>query len=251
MTESLEITISAFSIFLRSWSSTSCNTEIKYRYNPTLKRGEVLISREFSQDCQRCNTSIKPKFDDEACEKAVEKILTRIKRVFYNQAPTSNEFSERHSGAQMRENPHDSSRCEACKEGKCPDADFSSSRPRRSFENRIYSGAQTGITWMLISSENQSNPRIQAQNEGIPRIRNQNSPVSTSSRLVSNGLSYRNVAAQKAEFSDGHSRAQRRENPYDSSRCEACNHKEERKEDFTTGRFIQPEGWPGYTVLTL
>ena len=110
LTESLEITISAFSIFLRSWSSTSCNTEIKYRYNPTLKRGEVLISREFSQDCQRCNTSIKPKFDDEACEKAVEKILTRIKRVFYNQAPTSNEFSERHSGAQMRENPHDSSR---------------------------------------------------------------------------------------------------------------------------------------------
>ena len=103
----------------RSWTSTKCSTSISYRYDSRKKRGEIEIVKEFQQACQNCNTDAKPEFDQEATDKAMEKIIKRIKMVFYNEGPPANEVSERHSQARERTNPHDSARCEACREGIC------------------------------------------------------------------------------------------------------------------------------------
>ena len=103
----------------RSWTSTQCSTLISYRYNSRMRRGEIDIVREYEQGCQNCNTNAKPEFDQEATDKAMEKIIKRMKKVFYNEGPPANEVSERHSQARERKNPHDSARCEACREGIC------------------------------------------------------------------------------------------------------------------------------------
>ena len=57
---------------------------------------------------------VKPKFDIEATEKAISKLIERIKKAFYNHQPTFSDDSLRHSKATERKKPHDSSRCEAC-----------------------------------------------------------------------------------------------------------------------------------------
>ena len=62
---------------------------------------------------------VKPKFDIEATEKAMDKLIERIKKAFYKYQPTFNDDSTRHSKAADRKKPHDSSRCEACHMGKC------------------------------------------------------------------------------------------------------------------------------------
>ena len=103
----------------RSWTDTKCSTSISYRYDSRKKRGEIEIVKEFQQACQNCDTDAKPKFDQEATDKAMEKIIKRMKKVFYNEGPPANEVSERHSQARERKNPHDSARCEACREGIC------------------------------------------------------------------------------------------------------------------------------------
>ena len=105
----------------RPWTSNQCSTLILYRYNSRMKRGEIEIDQEYKQACQYCNTYAKPEFDQEATDKAMEKIIKRMKKVFYNEGPPANEVSERHSQARERKNPHDSVRCEACREGKCPE----------------------------------------------------------------------------------------------------------------------------------
>ena len=107
----------------RSWTSTQCSTLISYRYNSRMRRGEIDIVKEYGQASQNCNcnTYAKPEFDQEATDKAMEKIIKRMKKVFYNEGPPANEVSERHSQARERKNPHDSARCEACREGKCPE----------------------------------------------------------------------------------------------------------------------------------
>ena len=64
----------------KSWSSTSCNTAIKYRYDESEQRGEIVIIEEFGQQCKRCNRMVKPKFDLEATERAMSKIIERIKK---------------------------------------------------------------------------------------------------------------------------------------------------------------------------
>ena len=137
----------------KSWTSTTCNTEIKYRYNPNTEQGEIEIVKEFGQACNRCNRRYQPKFDHEAVEMAMSKISERIKKVFYNQGPPSNEHSSRHSHAKDRKVPHDSSRCQACQEGKCSfseDYDFDSSRRRHVSQTyQQYHGPQKRIPWAL------------------------------------------------------------------------------------------------------
>lgn len=104
----------------RTWSSTSCNTDIKYRYNKKSKNGEIQIFKEYGQNCQNCSRLCKPIFDTESCDIAMEKIIERVKKVFYGIEPPSDEFAGRHSKAQKRQISHDSERCEACQQGKCP-----------------------------------------------------------------------------------------------------------------------------------
>ena len=83
---------------------------------------------------------VKPKFDIEATEKAISKLIERIKKAFYKHQPTFSDDSLRHSKATERKKPHDSSRCEACHKGKChlgrlgPEFD---PRPRSDFSMKL------------------------------------------------------------------------------------------------------------------
>ena len=79
----------------RNWDSTNCNTTTEYRYNASKARGEIIIVKEFGQQCKKCNRMIKPEFDIEATEKALSKIIERIKKSFYNQQPPTNDKSAR------------------------------------------------------------------------------------------------------------------------------------------------------------
>ena len=36
----------------KRWSSTSCNTDIKYRFDESEQRGEIVIVEEFGQQCK-------------------------------------------------------------------------------------------------------------------------------------------------------------------------------------------------------
>ena len=64
----------------KSWSSTSCNTDVRYRFDEREQRGEIVIVEEFGQQCKRCNHMVKPEFDLEATERAMSKIVERIKK---------------------------------------------------------------------------------------------------------------------------------------------------------------------------
>ena len=68
---------------------------MEYRYNASKTRGEIIIVKEFGQQCKRCNRMVKPRFDIEATEKALLKIIERIKKSFYNQQPPANDESAR------------------------------------------------------------------------------------------------------------------------------------------------------------
>ena len=64
----------------KSWSSTSCNTDVRYRFDEREQRGEIVVVEEFGQQCKRCNRMVKPEFDLEATERAMSKIVERIKK---------------------------------------------------------------------------------------------------------------------------------------------------------------------------
>ena len=64
----------------KSWSSTSCNTDVRYRFDEREQRGEIVVVEEFGQQCKRCNRMVKPRFDLEATERAMSKIVERIKK---------------------------------------------------------------------------------------------------------------------------------------------------------------------------
>ena len=137
----------------RSWNSTKCSTKILYRYNSRKKRGEIEIDKEYEQACKNCNTYTEPEFDLEATDKAMEKMDKRIKKVFYNEAPPANEVSERHSQASERRNPHDSARCEACREGICPEQGYVADRlppSIRSNYDHLFFGHREKIDWALM-----------------------------------------------------------------------------------------------------
>ena len=40
---------------VRNWDSTKCNTTMEYRYNSSKTRGEIIIVKEFGQQCKKCN----------------------------------------------------------------------------------------------------------------------------------------------------------------------------------------------------
>ena len=82
-------------------------------------KGEIKIGNEFGQACKRCNKMFQPQFDQEATDKAMSKVVERIKKVFYNVGTPASERSARHSKAMDHKAPHDSKRCQACREGKC------------------------------------------------------------------------------------------------------------------------------------
>ena len=56
---------------------------MKYRYNSSKKRGDIVVVQEFEQECKKCNTMLKPRFEIEATEKAMQKVIQRIKKAFY------------------------------------------------------------------------------------------------------------------------------------------------------------------------
>ena len=58
----------------KSWSSTSCNTDVRYRFDKRKHHGEIVLVEEFGQQCKRCNRMVKPRFDLEATERAMSKI---------------------------------------------------------------------------------------------------------------------------------------------------------------------------------
>ena len=115
---------STFQLFpcFRKWNSSKCNATIEYWYSARQKKGVVKIVHEFGQKCQKCDKMSKPRFDLEATDRAMVIIVSRIKKVFYNEAPPANEHPGLHSQFTERKKPHDSSRCQACKQGKCSQA---------------------------------------------------------------------------------------------------------------------------------
>ena len=137
----------------RKWTSSQCNTTIEYWYDAREKKGVIKIVKEYGQNCQKCNKLAVPRFDLEATDKAMVKIVSRMKKVFYNEAPPANEHSDLHSQFTERKKPHDSSRCQACKEGKCSQASgfdqpgWNHSHPRTP---RTYYGPKVNIGWKVI-----------------------------------------------------------------------------------------------------
>ena len=137
------------------WTSTLCSTEITYRYNSTKKQAEIKIAREFKQGCRSCNKETGLVFDQEATDIAMSKAIEIIKKVMYNLAAPANVSSEPHSQARDRKNPHDSSRCEACRAGVCSEnvTRTVSSGQSRVFDDR-YHGTQTKVGWALFVGDN-------------------------------------------------------------------------------------------------
>ena len=135
---------------------------MKYRYDESTERGEIIVFKEFGQQCKRCNRMVKPKFDLEATEKAMSKLIDRIKRDFYKHQATSFNESSRHSRAKERKKPHDSSRCEACQKGQCHlafDFDYHPRRRgRRTFDKNEpdRNGFKKCIPWLLRIDLNQT-----------------------------------------------------------------------------------------------
>jgi len=112
----------------RAWTSTECVVHFVYRYDPARGCGDARLVREFGQECRGCYGLTYPAFDAEAAEKTVNKLVQRIKKVFYgiDPAPSSCEadptaavIPDVHSSARLRKFPHNASRCEACHHGVC------------------------------------------------------------------------------------------------------------------------------------
>ena len=100
-----------------------------------------------------------PQFDQEATDKAMSKVVERIKKVFYNVVPPASERSARHSKAIDRKAAHDSKRCQACREGVCiesRDGEYgfggyhnANSRFEIEREFRFQNGTKHKIDWRL------------------------------------------------------------------------------------------------------
>ena len=94
---------------------------IQYGYDMVQDIGEIIIKEEIGeQGCQNCETLsqddepkvyCKPHFDQEATDKAMNIIIEKIERTIYGiEDPNKPAWIPRHSGAQNRKRPHDSSR---------------------------------------------------------------------------------------------------------------------------------------------
>jgi len=142
----------------RAWTSTDCVVEFSYRYNYQRGRGEVLLVREFGQECRSCGALRYPKFDDESAAKTVGKVVERILKVFYGIQSTEkfvNPISgDVHSTARPRNYPHNSERCEACSYGLCfydnkiPTVVVTSSTSLQAKRDRL-EGPRARIPWSL------------------------------------------------------------------------------------------------------
>ena len=122
-----------------NWSSTECVSVWNYWYDPRVHQGQVVLVKEYQQQCRKCESWVSPHFDEESAGRAVSKLVTRIKRVFYGEAPAS-VHSDRHSKANVRKKPHDFQRCEACRDGICPQGDFGGFNRHRQHFERDYTG---------------------------------------------------------------------------------------------------------------
>ena len=118
-------------------------------------QAEIKIAREFKQGCRSCNKETGPVFDQEATDIAMSKAIEIIKKVMYNLTAPANVSSEPHSQARDRKNPHDSSRCEACRARVCCENVIRtvSSGQSRVFDDR-YHGMQTKVEWALFVGDN-------------------------------------------------------------------------------------------------
>ena len=82
--------------------------------------GEIIIKEELGEGCKKCETLSQddepkvycmPHFDQEAIDKAMNIIIEKIERTIYGiEDPNKPAWIPRHSGAQDRKRPHDSSR---------------------------------------------------------------------------------------------------------------------------------------------
>ena len=148
------------SLRFRKWNSSKCNATIEYWYSVRQKKGVVKIVHEYGQKCQKCEKLSKPRFDLEATDKAMVIIVSRIKKVFYNEAPPANEHSGLHSQLTEPSNlfkigrmPHDSSRCQACKQGKCSQAsgfDHPGRKNSGPWNPPTHHGPKRKIGWKII-----------------------------------------------------------------------------------------------------
>jgi len=75
--------------------------------------------REFGQECRRCGRTVRPTFDPESAAKTLGKLTQRLKKVFYGIEDEKQPETDVHSNARLRNFPHNSARCEACRCGVC------------------------------------------------------------------------------------------------------------------------------------
>jgi len=111
------------------WTSTQCTSSWEYWFDPKNHQGQVELVKEYRQQCRECESWAPPCFDEESTGKAVNIIMTRLKRVFCAEAPDINS-NNWHTKAIARQTPHDSERCEACQEGICPQNCFLGEKPK-------------------------------------------------------------------------------------------------------------------------
>jgi len=134
------------------WSSNNCVSVWNYWFDTEHDKGRVELLKEYQQKCKKCENWAYPHFDLEGTEIAVRKLVTRIKSVFYGEAPSGDQ-SSRHSKAVTRKKPHDSSRCEACRKGACTAGTSFRNQNRR---QRDYSSChREKIQWRVKISDSQ------------------------------------------------------------------------------------------------
>ena len=71
---------------LSRFTSNQCKTDIEYRYNPDTKQGEIKIAKMYTngRECNKCNkVNTLFELDGESIDKAMLKIVDRIKNIYY------------------------------------------------------------------------------------------------------------------------------------------------------------------------
>ena len=99
------------------FSSANCQVEFHYRLVPRYERGELRVYKQFGQRCRKCEDMayIIPKIDPDDKLFAMECLLVKIKKFFYDEShdmPTRKYRPPGHGS-------HHSEGCEACLYGVC------------------------------------------------------------------------------------------------------------------------------------
>ncbi|XP_061112356.1 receptor-transporting protein 4-like isoform X1 [Conger conger] len=105
----------------KTWPSARITLLFHYRLRSGAARGTVIM-RPFGQACRRCNGAfLLPGFSTAEVEKVLLKLIGKIKKNCYGEEEEDNSYCC--SSEKVWTKPHESSLCEACRQGICCEED--------------------------------------------------------------------------------------------------------------------------------